>query len=576
MRATLALINKYFWRGYIGPIFAYVIPVILTLFIGRIVGPQFMIPGAYLIPSLCVLLVFMPQTVFEFKNSSILKRIGSTPIKPYKFLLAIALFNFIIVTTAFIFLFLFSFLIFYDSLNGIVNVRTNDPTNGRIWLEPDYLYMIRNANWVDFIYSSIVTIVLGTLIGLFIASVSRSTLFIQSIGISLLLLVLFVGPVILPVSMVSSVDIVRFIGYIVPLKYPISLAIESFTSGMFDSVINVQGSGIWDVNSNYEVISVFNLLELGDTITVFTKADKIVNIIMPWVFIMIFSYLNAVTFGWSNRGKTVFNWAVIQKTIQQMREQRAYEKLQTSFNEDNHNVDSPYILEINHINKTFNVKKKGAIYANRDVTFKITRGKNLAMIGANGAGKTTLVEMIIGINKPDSGEFKYNFKYNHSFKEKIGVQFQDSSYPFGIRCRDVVEYFLKAYNIEMSRIELVEIVEKFGVSKFYNKNCASLSGGQQQRLNLLLSIIHKPKLLFLDELSTGLDIKIRNSIKTFIKNYAIENDITVVIISHDMEEVGYLCDDVVTMKNGEVVDITNVKDIITKDKSLESYIDKYL
>lgn len=112
MRATLVLINKYFWRGYIGPIFAYIIPVILTLFIGRIVGPQFMIPGAYLIPTLCILLVFMPQTVFEFKNSSILKRIGSTPIKPYKFLLAIAIFNFIIVSTAFIFLFLFSFLFF--------------------------------------------------------------------------------------------------------------------------------------------------------------------------------------------------------------------------------------------------------------------------------------------------------------------------------------------------------------------------------------------------------------------------------------------------------------------------------
>lgn len=576
MRATLVLINKYFWRGYIGPIFAYIIPVILTLFIGRIVGPQFMIPGAYLIPTLCILLVFMPQTVFEFKNSSILKRIGSTPIKPYKFLLAIAIFNFIIVSTAFIFLFLFSFLIFYDSLNGIVNIRTNNPDGGRIWLEPDYLYMIRHANWVDFIYSAIVTIILGTLIGLFIASVSRSTLFIQSIGISLLLLVLFVGPVILPVSMVSSVDIVRFIGYIVPLKYPISLAIESFTSGMFNSVINVQGSGIWDVNSNYEVISVFNLLELGDTITVFTKADKIANIIMPWAFIIIFSYLNAVTFGWSNRGKTVFNWSVIQKTIKQIKDKKVHEKFQLNNKETINNLDSPYILEIKNINKTFNTKKSSAVYANKDVSFNITRGKNLAMIGANGAGKTTLIEMIIGINKADSGEFKYNFEYNQSFKEKIGVQFQDSSYPFGIKCRDVVEYFLKAYSIQMSRLELIGIVEKFGVSEFYNKNCASLSGGQQQRLNLLLSIIHKPKLLFLDELSTGLDIKIRNNIKTFIKNYAEANDITVVIISHDMEEVAYLCDDVVTMKNGEVVDITNVKDIITKDKSLELYIDKYL
>lgn len=576
MYATLLLINKYFWRGYIGPIFAFVIPLVLTLFIGRIVGAENIIPGAFLIPTLCVLLVFMPQTIFEFKNSSILKRIGSTPIKPYKFLLAIAIFNFIIVLVGFAFLFAFSFAIFSDGLNGTVKY-----IDGSGLYVPDFLYMIQHANWWSFFYASIVMMIMSITIGLFIASIGKSTLFIQSFGISLLLIIFFVGPVVLPISMVADVDVVKYIGYIIPLKYPVSLCIEAFTSGLKGSIINIEGSSIWDIYSDYQVLSLFSLVGTNPSApqisTVYNEADKALNLAMPYIFILIFTYLTGVTFGWSNRGKTNFNWGVVQKTIKQAQINKAYAKShpQSEAHLKNKIDEEKNILEIHNISKTFHIKG-GDVPANQNVSFNIERNKNLALIGANGAGKTTLIEMVIGINRPDQGEFKYNFSYLKSFKEKIGIQFQDSNYPFGIRAKDIIWYFLKAYNIKMGDEELKSLVKQFGVSEFYNKNCSGLSGGQQQRLNLLLSILHKPKLLFLDELSTGLDIKIRTNIKTFIKKYAEDNGITIVIISHDMDEVAYLCKDVITMKDGKVMDVTTVDRILHKHASLESYIDEYL
>ncbi len=117
---------------------------------------------------------------------------------------------------------------------------------------------------------------------------------------------------------------------------------------------------------------------------------------------------------------------------------------------------------------------------------------------------------------------------------------------------------------------------EFGIDKFYNKNARSLSGGQQQRLNLLLSIIHKPKLVFLDELSTGLDIKIRTTIKKFIKKFAKDNDMTIVIISHDMEEVDYLADRIIVLKEGKVVSDKPKKEIKSEFASIEKFLEQYL
>ncbi len=191
-------------------------------------------------------------------------------------------------------------------------------------------------------------------------------------------------------------------------------------------------------------------------------------------------------------------------------------------------------------------------------------------------GKTVLTEILAGINKPDSGIIRYNFKFNKSFHECIGIQFQDSNYPFGLKCKDIIEFFLKVNHMQMDKIELDLLLEEFGITNFYNKNASSLSGGQQQRLNLLLSIIHKPKLVFLDELSTGLDIKIRTNIKKFIKEYAFKHNMTLVIVSHDMDEVQYLCEDIILLEHGTIKDINTTSNIVKQYGSLDKYVQKNL
>ena len=116
----------------------------------------------------------------------------------------------------------------------------------------------------------------------------------------------------------------------------------------------------------------------------------------------------------------------------------------------------------------------------------------------------------------------------------------------------------------------------FGIDEFYNKKASSLSGGQQQRLNCLLAILNKPKFIILDELSTGLDVTIRNKIKTFIKEYAKENNITILIVSHDMDEVDYIADRIVIMKKGNIYLDMDKSDVIKKYKTLNNCISNYV
>ena len=569
MRSVLLIINKYFWKGYIGPIFSFFVPLLLLIFIGRIVGPTMIVPGAFMIPMISILLIFMPQSIFEFRNSTLLKRIGTTPIKPYKFLLGISIFNIIVVCVSFLLLFVFSFAIFADSLSDNVTKFEISPT--KTFYSPTFVYMIRHADWGSYIYSCFLIIIMSVLIGLIIASVAKSTLFIQATGIALMLITFFVGPCILPISLVGSVDIVKYLGYLVPLKYPISTAIEAFTSGLNNSVININNSSIWNVDIPYLALDV--LLSDGfnknPEVEIFNKVDKILNISIPWILILVFSYFVAATFRWNNRGKLKVRWSIISDIY------KSVKNLKTNFNRIEGSQNSKYILEVKDLVKIF--KDGNNIKIGSDnISFKVERGRNIAILGSNGAGKTVLTEIITGVDRANSGTIKYNYKINKSYKDGIGIQFQDSTYPVGLSCKDIINFFVKAYKLNISEEEKNKLIEQFGISDFLGKNASNLSGGQRQRLNLLLSIIHKPTLLFLDELSTGLDIKIRNDFKSFIKKYAAENGITIVVVSHDMDEVKYLCKDVIVLEKGKLVKQESIDVILKKHNTLEEFLYDYL
>lgn len=242
---------------------------------------------------------------------------------------------------------------------------------------------------------------------------------------------------------------------------------------------------------------------------------------------------------------------------------------------ENNKENKKLLIEIKDLTKVFG-HKENKVTAINGVSLNIYQNQNIALLGGNGAGKTTFVEIISGLNKQTSGEIKYHFEDNANFKEYIGIQFQDSSYPVGIKVRQVIKFITKISKISINKDTLNAMLYIFGIDEFYNKKASSLSGGQQQRLNCLLAILNKPKFIILDELSTGLDVTIRNKIKTFIKEYAKENNITILIISHDMDEVDYIADRIVIMKKGNIYLDMDKSDVIKKYKTLNNCISNYV
>lgn len=233
------------------------------------------------------------------------------------------------------------------------------------------------------------------------------------------------------------------------------------------------------------------------------------------------------------------------------------------------------LIEINNLVKKFGHKEKCKVVLN-GVNLTVSKGKNLALLGGNGAGKTTLVETIAGLYKPDGGSIKYLYKYDKTFQERLGIQFQDSFYPNAITVKEVIDFMIGLYGSKISHDELIAMLNIFGINEYYKKRVSKLSGGQQQRLNALLAIIHKPTVLFLDELSTGLDITIRTNIKRFIKHYAIENGITLILVSHDTDEIAYLADEIAVLKKGKIVYFDTKENIIKEYENIEKFLIPYL
>lgn len=209
-----------------------------------------------------------------------------------------------------------------------------------------------------------------------------------------------------------------------------------------------------------------------------------------------------------------------------------------------------YFLELKNVRKNFGKKE-----VLKGINLKIKKGDRISIIGHNGSGKTTLADIISGVKGATNGSLIYYVgKSKEDLGDSIGIQFQKLNYPEGYKVSEIIIFFNRMVNkkIRYTNRELKILIKEFGIDKFYNKTLISLSGGQKQRVNLFLAFIKKPKLLILDELSTGLDIDIYERVVSLFKRYIEENKITVILISHNLLEIKNLTNTVFLLKNGVI------------------------
>lgn len=218
------------------------------------------------------------------------------------------------------------------------------------------------------------------------------------------------------------------------------------------------------------------------------------------------------------------------------------------------------------------VKKYKDVNALNDVSLTINEGELYGLLGVNGAGKTTLIKILSGLSKCDSGEAYINrLSLNEidKIKEIIDVSPQETSVAMNLTVKENLLFFQKLYDKEDENY-LNHIISSFGLQEVLSRRAKTLSGGWQRRLSIAVSLVSKPKILFLDEPTLGLDVLSRRELWNIIKE--LKGKMTIVLTSHYLEEIEALCDRVAIMSKGKILEEGTILEI--KNKTNESSFEK--
>jgi ABC-2 type transport system ATP-binding protein len=208
----------------------------------------------------------------------------------------------------------------------------------------------------------------------------------------------------------------------------------------------------------------------------------------------------------------------------------------------------PGVIEVAHLRKAY-----GTTVAVDDVSFTVQTGEIFGILGRNGAGKTTTVECITGLRAADRGEINvlglHPRRDRHELRERVGVQLQESAVPELMRVSEAVQLYASFYEDPADGRELIAMLGLADAQHTYFKH---LSGGQKQRLSVVLALIGQPEIAVLDELTTGLDPEARRDTWRLIEGVRARG-VTIVLVTHLMEEAERLCDRVALIDHGRVV-----------------------
>jgi ABC-2 type transport system ATP-binding protein len=228
------------------------------------------------------------------------------------------------------------------------------------------------------------------------------------------------------------------------------------------------------------------------------------------------------------------------------------------------------VLQVKNLKKYY-----GSVKAVDGVSFKVEQGQIVALLGPNGAGKTTTIEIIEGLRKKDEGEIFYFGRkvetIDEEIKKMLGVQLQKSAFLDNLTVKETLELFSGLYGISLKPSQLRELVEMVMLEEKMNSRVKTLSGGQMQRLALAIALVNDPKIVFLDEPTTGLDPQARRHVWQIVKGL-VERGKTVLLTTHYMEEAQELANYVLIMDHGKIIAEGSVDELI-KMLDMESYLE---
>ncbi len=229
-------------------------------------------------------------------------------------------------------------------------------------------------------------------------------------------------------------------------------------------------------------------------------------------------------------------------------------------------------IEIKNLYKNYKNFK-----AVNNLNFKIDTGSIIGLLGPNGCGKTTTIGMILGLIKPTEGEILINGKNVENEKSRIEMLERMNfispyvELPKKLTVKENLVIYGRMYEVKDLKIKIKKLVDELNLGEFENKKTGELSSGQKNRVSLAKSLINSPEILLLDEPTASLDPDTGDYIRSYIENYAKINNTTILLASHNMDEVERLCSKIMMMKGGKIIDEGTCTDLISKHgrKNLE-------
>jgi len=228
------------------------------------------------------------------------------------------------------------------------------------------------------------------------------------------------------------------------------------------------------------------------------------------------------------------------------------------------------VIQVKNLSKYYN-----NILAVRNINFKISKGSIIGLLGPNGCGKSTTIGMLLGLIKPSSGEVfinGQNIENNRTnLLEKMNFISPYIELPKKLTVEENLKVYGRLYGVKNLEIKISELIDKLNLAEFRKRKTGELSSGQKNRVSLAKALINDPEILLLDEPTASLDPDVGDYIRTFIEEFVKKKNTTILLASHNMNEVERLCDEVMMMKQGEIIDKGKSNELINKHgrKNLE-------